>query len=269
MCFALSLPGRSPCSSMKGLNPPQKTCRSPTRGLPISSSILNGLLHTHTHTEKKKITRAGVLQVNRIHWGFQRIKDVFPSCALFRAAVPRDFTCRVLSRDKGLSAERLSARYPAGNTYQAALQVWQKIRRKKIFKRLVIGKCQQSARTTAFLKITRETTALHYDKFVGQFWQGRRVNLFCSILFPSHSSSSQYQTTFLFCRNHKNQGWSAKKEKSKKFSSAKQGSGVWCSFKNLQTNCNFITSLRLDAGVGLVPNDFSLLSRVVQASIYL
>lgn len=114
---------------MKGLNPPQKNRRSPTRGLPISSSIFNELLHTHT--QKKIITRAGVSQVNRIHWGFQRIKDVFPSCALFRAAVPRDFTCRVLSRDKGLSAERLSARYPAGNTYQAALQVWQKIRRKK------------------------------------------------------------------------------------------------------------------------------------------
>lgn len=268
MRFALSLPGRRPCSSMKGLNPPQKNRRSPTRGLPISSSIFNELLHTHT--QKKIITRAGVSQVNRIHWGFQRIKDVFPSCALFRAAVPRDFTCRVLSRDKGLSAERLSARYPAGNTYQAALQVWQKIRRKKIFKRLAIGKCQPSARTTAFLKITRETKALHYDKFVGQFWQGRRVNLFRSILFPSHSSSSQCQTTFLFCRNHKNQGWIAKREKKeKKFSSAKQGSGVWCSFKNLQTNCNFITSLRLDAGVGLVPNDFSLLSRVVQASIHL
>lgn len=147
----------------EGVESTPKKRRSPTRGLPISLSILNGLLHTH---KKKKNTRAGVLQVNRIHWGFQRITDVFPLCALFRVAAPRDFTCRVLSRDKGLSAERLSARYPAGNTYQAALQVWQKKekkRKKKIFMRLVIGKCQQSARTAAFLKITRETKALHDD----------------------------------------------------------------------------------------------------------
>lgn len=110
---------------------PPKNVGLPHLASPLARQFWTGY-YTRTHTRRKKKLREQEFR----KWtasieDFQRIKDVFPACALFRAAVPRDFTCRVLSRDKGLSAERLSARYPAGNTYQAALQVWQKIRRKK------------------------------------------------------------------------------------------------------------------------------------------
>lgn len=43
---------------------------------------------------------------------------------------PCHLTCRVLPRDKGLSAKRLNSRYPAGNTDQATLQVWGKKEKK-------------------------------------------------------------------------------------------------------------------------------------------
>ena len=39
-------------------------------------------------------------------------------------------TCGVLLCDEGLSAERLGARYPTGDTDQAALQVWRNKERK-------------------------------------------------------------------------------------------------------------------------------------------
>lgn len=91
--------------------------------------------NTHTHTKKTEVLPAK--QSIQCEFKSELSLQGQETCAskgftLYvgdlgseRTAVPCDLTCRVLSRDKGLGAERLSARYPAGNTYQAALQVWQ------------------------------------------------------------------------------------------------------------------------------------------------